>query len=73
MEADSNCSVEYWCRDGVCADGMSCFGGLDCNIQDLIEAELEKEKEANGEAGGDDVKFSLDINDPKRNNYCGSE
>ena len=69
-------SVENWCRDGMCENGMSCFGAPDCNIQDIINAQLEAEKEANGEP--DETESSnkgplMAEDDPKRSNFCGSE
>jgi hypothetical protein len=36
------CSVESHCPSGYneeCGEGMSCYGGLGCNVQDLIEEE----------------------------------
>ena len=70
-------SVENWCRDGMCDNGMSCFGAPDCNIQDIINAQLEAEKAANGESDeseSDSGKGPLmPEDDPKRNNFCGSE
>eukprot|EP00578_Thalassiosira_sp_NH16_P020860 CAMPEP_0181083974 /NCGR_PEP_ID=MMETSP1071-20121207/4450_1 /TAXON_ID=35127 /ORGANISM="Thalassiosira sp., Strain NH16" /LENGTH=1372 /DNA_ID=CAMNT_0023165681 /DNA_START=213 /DNA_END=4331 /DNA_ORIENTATION=- len=72
-EAGSNCSVEYWCRDGMCDNGMSCFGASDCNIQDLVKAELEAEKEANGDTDDNvtDNEPIMAVDDPKRSNFCG--
>lgn len=50
-ELDSSCSVENWCKDGICPEGTTCFGSPTCNIQELIRAGMEAEK---GESGGVD-------------------
>lgn len=76
LEAETTCIVELWCKDGMCADGMICLGGLGCNIHDLIRGELEKDKEENGEDEEEEeapIKVVLDADDPKRKNFCGSK
>jgi hypothetical protein len=48
------CSVESHCPSGYneeCPEGMSCYGGLGCNVKDLME-EMEVEEEASGGSGG---------------------
>ena len=77
-DMDEHCTEEDWCRDGNCPTGMTCFGMTnDCNIQDLVKARIKKEKEENPELYDDDdevpKKSGLDIDDPKRNNFCGSK
>ncbi|KAL7551450.1 hypothetical protein ACHAWF_015575 [Thalassiosira exigua] len=69
-ERESFCRQENWCRDGVCPEGMSCFGGVGCNIQDLVRAELKQEN--GGAVGGQAaLKEPLNIDDPRRRNFCG--
>ena len=59
----------------MCDNGMSCFGASDCNIQDLVKAELEAEKEANGDTDDNvtDNEPIMAVDDPKRSNFCGSK
>lgn len=73
--AADNCSVETWCKDGNCPNGQTCFVVNSCNVQDFVREEIEKEKEANGESDEDVSanKIVLDIDDPKRHNFCGSK
>lgn len=56
------CSIEAHCPSGYneeCPGDLSCFGGLGCNVQDLIK-ELAEEEEATGSAA---VKIARD--DPR--------
>ena len=52
-EISTICSVDAWCRDGTCPSGLSCYSNFDCNVQDIIRAEIEEEREANAIANGD--------------------
>jgi hypothetical protein len=45
-EALEGCSVESHCPSGYneeCGGGMSCYGGLGCNVQDLVEEMVVEE------------------------------
>eukprot|EP00804_Cyclotella_cryptica_P006850 CCRYP_010966-RC/>CCRYP_010966-RC protein AED:0.09 eAED:0.09 QI:59/0.92/0.86/1/0.85/0.8/15/815/1501 len=67
-DALEGCSVETHCPSGFnddCPDGLSCYGGLGCNIKDLM-AELEESEAANAAAAN---KIGRD--DPRRNQFCG--
>ncbi|KAL7553435.1 hypothetical protein ACHAWF_016718 [Thalassiosira exigua] len=79
-KAIEGCSVETHCPSGYsddCPPGLSCFGGLGCNVQDLIEASLlsidatagGEGSAAGGESGGS-IKVGKD--DPARSNFCGT-
>lgn len=82
----SNCSPEYWCKDGECPDDLHCFGvaGL-CNIQDLVRESIEKgeevsvdyeaikEYEESKKQQEDDKPVEYRDDDPKRSNFCGSK
>jgi len=59
----SYCTIENQCRDGLC-DNSSCLQ-MDCNVQDLIRAQME----ANGDGSG--KTNILGVGDPKRSNFCG--
>ena len=72
-DAADQCSVDTWCRDGNCPDGQTCFVVNNCNVQDFVREQLEQEKEALGIADEVEEKVILDIDDPKRTNFCGSE
>ncbi len=47
---------------------MSCYGGLKCNIQDLVEEEAKKKEE---EANAPVNLNSIPSNDERRNMFCG--
>ena len=63
-------SLETHCPGGFieeCPDGQSCYGGLPCNVKDIIE----EQSPADEAEGGGKVPGRLDQHSPKRNNFCG--
>mmetsp|Transcript_12609 Transcript_12609/g.25139 ORF Transcript_12609/g.25139 Transcript_12609/m.25139 type:complete len:1258 (+) Transcript_12609:175-3948(+) len=67
--AIKSCSIETHCPSGFsdeCPKGLSCYGGLKCNIQDLYEEEAEKKEEA-----GNAPLNSIPRDDERRNMFCG--
>ena len=65
-------SFETHCPGGFseeCESGQSCYGGLKCNVQDLVE-EAAKEEEAAG--GNATTATPISKHDPKRHNFCGT-
>ncbi|KAL7535511.1 hypothetical protein ACHAXR_006535, partial [Thalassiosira sp. AJA248-18] len=50
-----------------CPDGASCYGGLSCNVQDILE-EME---ELEGEAAASGKGPTIPKHSPKRHNFCG--
>lgn len=60
---DTHCPTGF---SEECPDGQSCYGGLSCNVQDLLEEmeEAESESESKGPP-------RLDKHDPARSNFCG--
>jgi len=68
--AIDDCSIGTHCPTGFseeCPDGQSCYGGLSCNVNDIME-ELEEEEEANGPP----VAPRIDKHSAKRHNFCGT-
>ena len=67
--AIETCSIETHCPSGFseeCPKGQSCYGGLkDCNIQDLVAVEAEKEEEVEQNVN------SIPRDDERRNMFCG--
>ena len=47
-----------------CPDGQSCYGGLQCNVQDLLEAL--------GPEDGGSAANAIGKHDPRRSNFCGT-
>ena len=63
-------SVETHCPSGfseACPEGQSCYGGLSCNVKDLMEEAEAAAEESGGSGGG----LMYDKHDPKRKNFCG--
>jgi hypothetical protein len=66
-DAINSCSIETHCPSGFsdeCPQGMSCYGGLKCNVQDMYEEEAKKKEE------GVAVN-SIPSDDERRNMFCG--
>ncbi|KAL7452015.1 hypothetical protein ACHAWC_003762, partial [Mediolabrus comicus] len=67
--AVQGCSIQTHCPSGFsdeCPTGQSCYGGLDCNVQDFYAEEAEK-----------DAQTPVGINnigkdDERRNMFCGT-
>jgi len=74
--AIEDCSLGTHCPTGFseeCPDGDACYGGLSCNVKDIIEEEALKEEEEEGEgaaASKHDVP-RIDKHSEKRHNFCG--
>ena len=62
-EISTICSVDAWCRDGTCPSGLSCYSNFDCNVQDIIRAEIEEETDANAIANGEVEDEVIDEDD----------
>ena len=66
--AIDECSIATHCPSGFsdeCSDGKACYGGLPCNVQDLVKEKEEKEEEE------DATPPRLDKHSPRRKNFCG--
>ena len=62
-------SVETHCPSGFseeCPAGSSCYGGLACNVQDILAIEDES---SSGE--GEEEEVRIPKNDVRRKNFCG--
>lgn len=67
-EAIDSCSIERHCPSGFsdeCPQGMSCYGGLKCNVQDMYEEEAKKKEESGV------IVNSIPGDDERRNMFCG--
>jgi len=68
----NGCSVESHCPSGYndeCPGDLSCYGGLGCNVKDLIEEEEEKAAAAAANVGV--TAQRIPQNDPRRKQFCG--
>ncbi len=67
-------SVETHCPSGFseeCPAGSSCYGGLGCNVQDIIAIEDEASSGEDGTTIDDDEPVRLPKTDARRKNFCG--
>ncbi len=67
--AVQGCSIQTHCPSGFsdeCPTGHSCYGGLDCNVQDFYAEEAEKE--AQTPVGINNIGKD----DERRNMFCGT-
>ncbi len=67
-DAIENCSLETHCPSGFseeCTGGMSCYGGLSCNVKDMME-ELDA-----SEGGGENSANKIGKHDERRSQFCG--
>ena len=60
---DTHCPSGY---SDECPDGRSCYGGLKCNVKDLMEAAEEEEATTVVAAS------RMDRDHPKHHNFCGA-
>ena len=66
-------SVETHCPGGFseeCPSGQACYGGLSCNIKDILETIEEASGGSDGETS--EVANRIDKHSPKRHNFCGT-
>mmetsp|Transcript_30918 Transcript_30918/g.58716 ORF Transcript_30918/g.58716 Transcript_30918/m.58716 type:complete len:222 (-) Transcript_30918:30-695(-) len=71
--AIDDCSISTHCPTGFseeCPGVQSCYGGLQCNVQDLL-AEAEEAK-ANDDANANVAIHRIPKRDARRNNFCGT-
>ncbi len=69
----SACSLETHCPSGFseeCPMGASCYGGLACNVQDII---MEEEGGADGDGNATVAINLIDKHDARRHNFCGKD
>ena len=74
INAKNKQSVETHCPGGFseeCPSGQACYGGLSCNVKDILEA-IEEASGGSADSETSEVANKIDKHSPKRHNFCGT-